>query len=296
MQALEAVRRVLEVDVLTSRLNVLHEEARINSLEKELYRQKVDMQKTAGFPVAFMGYTLKGEITPVRLDMERCVDVALRRSTAVARARAEQDEQERVNNWWEYGPSLNLGLKYMKDKNTAGVSMDRDNGTYNVTGFAEQSLKGPDSVFYPGDPYFSLGQQGWRLDIAAEFPIFQGLAAFGKQKRERSLLQRSSFLLRQSMDSVELSVRKAYQNMLEQEKGLEILKETASISHERLKIQESLKDMGKITDNELETFRNRFFDDQSEYYNAEAGWIATQEELRYQMRWFEPDTGNTAEQ
>lgn len=292
MQEQEKVRRVLEVDVLTSRLNVLHEEARINSLEKELYRQKLELQHAAGFPVGTLEYTLKSEAPSSVPGMEKCVDLALRRSTAVAEARAAQDEQQRVANrsFWELGPALSMGWNWKKEANTAGVSLVREKGTYNLKGFAEKFLKGPDSLFASVDPFYAVNSDGWRFNVAAEVPLFQGFGAFGKIKKERSLLARTTFELRRTVDSVELNVRKAYQNMLEQEKGLEILKETAEISHARLKIQETLKELGKISDNELETFRNRFFDDQSEYYNAEINWISACEELRFAMRWFETDT------
>jgi outer membrane protein TolC len=186
-------------------------------------------------------------------------------------------------------------MKWQRDKNALGFSTDRDNGTYRVGGFAEKYLNTPDSLAVPLGSSYIPGPGRWRFDVSAQIPLFQGLSAFGKQKRERALLEQSSFDLRRVMDSVELEVRNAYQNMLEQEKALEILKETAAISRERLKIEESLKELGKITDNELETFRNIFFEDQGQYYGAGVACIERQEELRYQMRWFEPDTGKDNE-
>lgn len=292
MQELEKVRRVLEADVLTSRLNVLHEEARINSLQKELFRQKLDLQKWAGFPVVPLEFTLQGALEPVKLDMEECVNLALRRSTAVAEARARKSDQQRISNraWWEHGPDVNIEFKWKKKDNAAGVVLDRNQGTYKLQGFGERFLRGPDTLLAPSDPFYSANNPGWRFDATAEFPLFQGFGAVGKQKREWALLDYTTFDLRRVVDSVELVVRNTYQTMLELEQALEILKETASISQERLKIQESLKELGKITDNELETFRNRFFDDQSEYYNGEIGWIEAQEELRFVMRWFEVET------
>jgi outer membrane protein TolC len=291
MRELEKVRRVLEVDVLTSRLNMLHEEARINALEKELYRQKMELAEAVGFPVSLTDYSLKGDFIPMTLDMESCVVTALRRSTALAQARAQADEQRRLNNrtWWEWGPGLSLALKWRKDKNGAGLSVERDQGTYNVVGFGEQYFKGPDTAILTGNEILASGGQGWYFDVSAELPLFQGLRAWGKHKQAKALLEQSTFSVRMVVDSVELSVRRAYQYMLEQQKELAILKETAEISRERLTIQEKLKELGKITDNELETFRNRFFDDQTAYYNSEVALIETQEELRFQMRWFEPD-------
>jgi len=50
MTELEKTRRVLEVDVLTARLNMLNEEARINGLEREIMRKHSDLLYLTGLP------------------------------------------------------------------------------------------------------------------------------------------------------------------------------------------------------------------------------------------------------
>jgi outer membrane protein TolC len=291
MRELEKVRRVLEVDVLTSRLNVLHEEARINALKRDLLRQKMDLMNLMGFPVHNTEFQLKGEITPFEVALDSCVDIALRRSTVIAEARAEFYEQRRVarRTWWEHGPDIELQVKWQEDQNAAGISMDRENGTYGVSAFAEKFLNGPEADLWGYGEIMGPNQGGWYLDLKASLPVFQGLFALGKHKKERAILRQTFYSLRAAADSVELKVRKAYQEMLEVQKELEILKETATISHERLKIQEKLKEIGKISDNELETFRRQFFMDQNAYYGKETELIHSQERLRHEMRWFKTD-------
>ncbi len=56
-------------------------------------------------------------------------------------------------------------------------------------------------------------------------------------------------------------------------------------------MQERLKELGKITDNELETFRERFFADQDNYFEKQIDLVEAQERLRLAMRYFEPVTG-----
>jgi outer membrane protein TolC len=290
MAELEKVRRVLEVDVLTSRLNVLHEEARINALNRDLLRQKMDLMKLAGFPVHQTEFKLQGAITPFTLPLDTCVDIAFRRSTGIARARAELYEQERVarRTWWTHAPDLDLMLKWQEDENAAGVAVSREQDTYGVSGFAERFLKGPAADLWGYGEIMTPENRGWYVDLKASIPLFQGFYAFGRQKKEKARLRQAFYDLRAAMDSVELKVRKFYQEMLEVQKEVEILKETSSISRERLRIQEKLKELGKISDNELETFRTRFFQDQGMYYNKETELIHVQENLRHEMRWFEP--------
>ena len=53
-------------------------------------------------------------------------------------------------------------------------------------------------------------------------------------------------------------------------------------------VKERLKELGKISDNELETFRQRFFSDQDSYFEQQIRLIDAQERLRLAMRYFEP--------
>ena len=68
---------------------------------------------------------------------------------------------------------------------------------------------------------------------------------------------------------------------------MEILKETVQISKERLRVQERLKDLGRISDDALETFRDRFFSDQDRFFNQQISVVQVQERLRRAMRFFE---------
>ena len=74
----------------------------------------------------------------------------------------------------------------------------------------------------------------------------------------------------------------------EETRETDILRETVRISKERLRVQDRMKELGKITDNELETFRERFFSDQDEYFEQQIRLIEAQERLRLEMRFFEP--------
>ncbi len=55
---------------------------------------------------------------------------------------------------------------------------------------------------------------------------------------------------------------------------------------ERFSIKEKLRDFGKITDDELETFRNTFFAAQDSLFDQQEKLIEHQEDLRLAIRFF----------
>ena len=131
-------------------------------------------------------------------------------------------------------------------------------------------------------------EQGWFAQVSVDLPIFQGLEREGRYKKEKATLEQNRHELRRTIDTVELTVRKAYQTVLENRQEVEILRETVSISRERLRVEDRLKELGKITDNELETFRNKYFQDMDNFFTQQIALIEAQESLRLVSHFFEP--------
>ena len=130
IQALQETQRVLEVDVLTARLNVLNEETRINSLEKEILRKKIDLLHLMGLPVGVPAFQIEGKVDRFTMPLEAAVDLGLQRSTAAIEARANLVEEERALKqlWWQYAPDVTV-MGLMKGKRGAGgleLSGNRD--------------------------------------------------------------------------------------------------------------------------------------------------------------------------
>jgi len=285
LKELEQMRRVLEVDLLTSRLNVLHEEARKNELQQDVLRRKMELMAHLGLPVGLTGFALSGEIEVLNLNLDSCVTMALNRSTAIAQAAALLKEQKRnaIDAYWSHAPQIALRSGWADSSTTAGVSVNQNQGTYAVAAFGEKSLDQTQDQ-----------DEGWFVDLSLKIPILQGLSSYGLHKKEHGLYDKALRQLRATADTVEINTRKAYYAVQEQRQQLEILKETATISKERLQIQERLKEIGKISDNELETFRNQFFADQNAYYDKEIALVVAQEALRSAICWFDPSNSKPA--
>lgn len=287
---LEDARRVREVDVLTARLNVLNEQFRINALEKEIQRQKIALIRLLGLPVQQDKLQIAGSFTDFDINVEKAVELALLRSTEVAQSRAVVWEQARQARQikWQNAPEVSMrgGFKSADGEATVGLSRDAA-GTYGVDGAVDARLDNANQQFADIDffPYFD--QEGWFFTLGLDAPIFDGGVTKGRKIREYARLERARYDLRGMVEQVEVDVRQAYQTLLERKTELAIQAETVVISKQRLHVQEQLKDLGKISDDELETFRNRFFDDQDAYFRQQIAVMEAQERLRFAMRYFD---------
>jgi outer membrane protein TolC len=285
----EENRQVVEVDVLTARLNVLNEESRINALKKEILRQKIDLMHLVGFPVGLTEFALRGESEVLELDLERIVDIALRRSTQIAQAHAVVVEQSRRTRQerYEYGPDIKLQTGWKDSKHAAGVELNGTNGYYNLNSFAEGHFDRPPEGILGQQEVLDPDQEGWFMGLFLELPVFEGFERKGRYARESGYLERDQHILRDMIDQTEQDVRKSYQTLLEQKVELQIMAERAQISEKRLHAKERLQELARITDNELETFREKFFVDQDAYFVSQISYIEAQEQLRLLMRYFD---------
>ena len=289
MKKKEEKRVEEEVNLLTAKLNVLNEETRINSLRREVLRLKIDLLHLIGLPVAMTDIEPAGELAPFELALDKMVAIALRRSTGIALARAEMVEQGRVARQvlWEYGPEMQMKSGWKGERTVAGMELSGEDGFYELSPFAEYHLERPDGGFAGGQDVLDDDEKGWFLGLSMELPIFKGLERTGRYRSELARLREARHELRDIIDQVELEVRKSYQSLLESRKQLQILDETVKISKKRLQVKERLKELDRIDDNELETFRERFFSDQDRYFVQQIVHVQRQEELRLLMRHFE---------
>jgi len=283
-------KQVVEVDVLTARLNMLNEETRINSLRKETLRQKTDLLHLLGFPVGMTDIEVSGDLESLDIDLKESVDITLRRSTAIAQARAVVAEHRRRarQTLWEYAPDMRLQAGWKDAKNAAGLEVKGEDGNYALGSFGERHLDRPRNGFGARQDVLDDDGTGYFMGLNMEVPLFEGFKRRGLIAKERHLLRKARHELRSTIDGAERDVRKTYQTMLERREELRILAETVDISKKRLRAKERLKELDRIRDDELETFRERFFDDQDTYFAEQIGHVAAQERLRLLMRHFEP--------
>ncbi len=291
MRALEAVRRVLEVDVLTAELNVLNEGQRITQVEQDILRQKMDLLKGIGFPVGMTEIEVAGDLEALQVDLDAAVRIALERSTRIAQRRAAVFEQDRVVRQviYDYLPGVRSRMGN-NDGRIAGGEMTSNGGrTYSMAPGAEYLIQDPAGQgFRTSSDYIGSSGQGLYMDLVLELPVSSGLERSGTFQRERALLEQARHLLCNESAETELGVRKAYQTVREVEMTTSILAKKVLIAKKRLQVNERLKELGQATDDQLETFRQQFFEEQDGYFNGQIGLVQAQEALRAAMRYFEP--------
>ncbi|OHB79896.1 MAG: hypothetical protein A2Z25_08655 [Planctomycetes bacterium RBG_16_55_9] len=83
-----------------------------------------------------------------------------------------------------------------------------------------------------------------------------------------------------------MTVRQRYNFLAEQRFQVELAQQNVNIESQRFMIKTQLRDVGKITDDELETFRRLFFNAQDSLFIEQEQMIERQEDLRLAIRLF----------
>ena len=287
---LEEARRVPGADVLTARLNVLNEQRRIGSLRSEIVRLKMDLLNAMGLPVGMTEFDVAGELEEYDFSRQQSMDIAYRRSTEIAQARASLWESNRRvrQSIWDYAPDVRMQGGYAGHVGRVGADLSSFDNTYGFSGFAERPVRGS-LTDLPTSSFIKVrADDGWFWGVDLLQPVFTGLRRTGQFKVRRSAEDFDRHFLAATIQGKDRAVGQAYQTVLEEAGTAEILEETVQISKERLSVQERLKDLGKVTDSDLETFRQRFFADQDELFEQQLRLVVAQERLRLEMRYFEP--------
>ena len=82
-------------------------------------------------------------------------------------------------------------------------------------------------------------------------------------------------------------MRQHYQTLQDRILQRQINARRLEMDRRRLEIQERLRDLGQVTDNQVETFRDRFFAGQERLFQSQDAYINALENLREVMGYFE---------
>lgn len=290
---MEAGNLSVRVELLTARLNVLNEKTRINALVREQVNRSTDLLRLVGLPLRGEAVTCEGDLDTFALeglDEAWALDVALAQSPAVAFFEARVADQKRrvddVQN--EYLPDLRLSVGYQQRNMRVSTDLSNEGDTWALDVLGQPQVS-EEQVTLPLDSvgvYLPGPDPGAFAGVQLRIPIFEGNARTGRRIRERAVLARLQAALDDEKDSVAVNVRQAYEQLLEQRKRVELEQERVTIARERLDIKDQLRGIGRITDDELETFRTQFFEAQDSLFEQQEILIDRQEDLRLGMRYF----------
>lgn len=295
-QRMDAGNLSVKIEVLTARLNVLDEQTRINSLQREMFNRKMELLRLIGLPVGADAMEFTGQADSFGLDgfdMDAMVGLALAQSSQVVLAETLVAEQQRVLNQlkYEYLPDVRAIAGYQDDNGRVGMDLDNDNDTWGLDVYGQPGLTENhgdlDGLGLFG-PEVSLGgpNPGWFAGAQVRLPLFEGRAREGRRIQNRAYLQRLRAALADSKDFIELSVRQSFKFLAEQELQVQLARENVEIARERFSIQEQLRDVGRVDDDALERFREKFFTAQDSSFLQQEYLIQRQEDLRQAIRLF----------
>ncbi len=296
-QRLEAGNLSVKIEVLTARLNVLNERTRINTLSRERFNRIMELLRLVGLPVSADRIVLIGELDDFGLgpfDAEQMVRLALAQSSGVALAQAIVGEGERSLDQirYEYWPDLRFTSGYQDRNGSAGATISNQNDTWGLDVIGQPRLpssrdeRGRGLGLFGDEVTLGSPDPGWFAGLQLRIPLADGNIRKGEKIEARAFLNAVRAALADQKDLVELGVRQSYKFLAEQNFQVEVEQENVKIERERFQIQEELRNAGKITDDQLETFRRTFFAAQDDLFLAQEDLIQRQEDLRLTIRYF----------
>lgn len=295
---MEAGNLSVRFDVLTARASVLDEQTRINSLERQKFNREMDLLRLIGLPVGANAVEFVGREDTFALngfDIDAMIALALAQSSDVALAEAQVAEQHRTLDQlrYEFLPDLRGTTGYQDENGRVGVDLSNENDTWGLDVFGQPKLPGSkedrsaELGLFPRETSLAGPDPGWFGGVQLRVPVYEGGSREGRRIQNRAFLQSLRAALDDRKDQIELSVRQGYKFLSEQIFQVELAQENVNIERERLSIQEQLRDMGRVDDDALERFRERFFNAQDRLFGAQEVLIQLQENLRLSTRYFQ---------
>lgn len=296
-QRLAAGNLTVKIEVLTARLNVLNERTRINTLDRQRFNRVIELLRLVGLPVGADQVKFRDEKDKFGLgefDTQQMTRLAWAQSSEVALQEAIVAEAQRSLSQirYEYMPDLRFKGGYQDRNGSAGLELSNDDDTWGLDAIGQPRLPTSNDDDGRGLGLFndeaSLGypDPGWFAGVQMRIPIADGQTRKGEQMEARADLSREKAALLDQRDLVELGVRQSFKLLVEQKFQVELARENVEIEKERFQIQEELRNAGKITDDQLETFRTGFFSAQDSLFSAQEDLIERQEDLRLAIRYF----------
>jgi outer membrane protein TolC len=279
-------KEITRVDpVLTAHVTVLRQRLALTRLRRDQFNRRMNLLRLMGEPIgASVGFA--GELEGFDLSLDDAVGIAFDNSIELALSREELAEQVRSVRevWWEFAPDVAGEVRWGDGDTEAALVLDEDGSeTWALDAETDQIVsRSNDST-----TGFQPDEEDWEASVTVTLPLFEGLRRAGTLHRERAELAERRVAYSSSEDSLELSVRQAYQSLEEARMSLEIERQALAASREILRIKEYQNSAEKITDDELETYRSQFFSAQDSFFSAQDSLIDAQENVRRVIGYYE---------
>jgi len=296
-QRMDANNLSVRMEVLTAYSNVLTVKSEINALERERFNRKMDLLRLIGLPVGADQVEFDGQMDSFGLDefdMDGMIRLALAQSSELALAEAFLAEQQRLLGQlrYEYIPDLRISGGYQDENSKFGADLINQDDTWGLDIFGQPKVPGLKEEktqslgIFGNEINLSGPDPGWFAGLQLRIPIWEGDSRKGKQIKYKAVLNILKAAIEDRKDRIELKVRQRYKFLAELKFQVELAQENVNIENQRFQINTELRDVGRITDDALETFRGKFFGAQDSFFNQQERLIESQEDLRLAIRYF----------
>ncbi|OGG54966.1 MAG: hypothetical protein A3F84_27475 [Candidatus Handelsmanbacteria bacterium RIFCSPLOWO2_12_FULL_64_10] len=277
-----------EFDLLTAQLDSLQQEGQIQALLGEQRRLKLTLLRLIGRPTE-TDVALSGQVEPFPMGLEEAVAMALREDVQARQLREEVGEKQREHR--------EAGLAYLPDvtfqmgiQNGWGVtSLDLSKSPQGRTWLVDLSSRMwlSRTASIPQDTRFFDRDRNRFAAFQVSMPLFSGFQRYGQAGVARERLYQAQTALRDREDEAERRVRELHQTLRVQTVRMEIGAQQLQIARRRLEIQERLRDLGLVTDLQVENFRGQFFSEQDRFFQIQDAYIGALEDLRQAIGYFD---------
>ncbi len=290
----EIAKDVPRIDVLTAELDVLNEQNRIDVLNGDLTQKKLELLQLLNLPYD-TNVQFVGDIPSFDFTLPEIVSTTKQNSYQMTYLNSEFDEAQLKFQQlaWDYKPVFSAKVGYEDHRNAYGLTLNNSNQTYGLDLGAINYINVP-SERTSSSLISSLTTTGGtrtsddNLSIAAglTWNLYDNTQRKGVEKKQLENLNKLKIDLTRQTELEELSARKAYNDLVEAVQKLTLQSKIVDNAKRRLEITRKLREYGKVTEYQVDSYRDSFFSQQDRYFSDQEAVITAQENLRKIMGTF----------
>lgn len=275
----DVAQDVPKIDVLTAELDVLNEKNRINALKADLIEKKYELLQLINMPLD-TNIEFSGDLEPLDTPLNEVVSLTKKNSFQITYLKEEYKEDQREFNEraWDYKPIFS-GRVGIEDKRTAmGITLNNANQTYGLDIGVSEYINIPDSTSYS-----ARKDANYSMSLGVSWNLFDNTHRKGISKKFLEKLNETKADLEEQILIEELNARKAFNNLMEAKERLELQDQIVANAKKRLEITRKLREHGRVSEYQVDSYRDTFFSQQDRYFTEQENMISAQESLRRVM-------------
>ncbi len=275
------------VELYEAELEVLEEQARINTLQRALRALRLQLFTEIGLvgqrslrAIEVVGppYEHLALLNPAEADLPALIEEARANRPDLAeldwQINAQHGQARRV--FWQWLPHVGLQLTKDFQDSDVGVQWRGDGQTWKVVGSGRRSL-----ARHGLAPALDAGE-GWRVNAQVSLPLFQGGQRLARRAKEQARLHQLRQDRTETRHWIELEVVEAFYELQSRRENTQLLRRRADVARQRLDTVEELFEnaMGNLNFDHIRRQREAVNLAEQRYFAERLTYILAAEKLR----------------